>query len=213
MIKNQADLGVQDAIGWTPEVYATYIGNLALADTLKTETLHSPDLTIVKPINTVDPRQNSVHPATPAQIRNIQIGLCNVQFRVRARVAAGQYVAILGNRKILGSWDFTKAFPMSKDSEDESGHESWIAEVQLPAGIETEYRYIVCDGTQVVKYEVGSVVVIVNHLSRLFLAIENFIQKALLMKETMELLELLEGRQPLKNSSSKAGSFRNHRSA
>jgi hypothetical protein len=46
-------------------------------------------------------------------ITKLLLILCRVKFVVQAQCDTGQYVAIVGDRKALGSWDPTKSLPLS----------------------------------------------------------------------------------------------------
>lgn len=153
-----AHKNVRDDIGWTPNVHASYVGNLAMEELLAVESpaLHSPAGNDVipsdfqQPDETVSNSSSQPQPAERNVSRTSTQGMTRVRFEIEVSVTVGQYVAIVGNRKILGSWDVTRAHPMLSK---EGHNDHWVAEVPLPTGIPTEYRYIVCDAGQLGKWE------------------------------------------------------------
>ena len=102
---------------------------------------------------------------------------CKVGFRIRAETKTGQYVAIVGNRKgdnfenltsswlkflqVLGTWDHSYAFPLSgkwfallnSSTCSEKTIGVWEGEVTLPAAVNINYRYIICEGSLLIKWE------------------------------------------------------------
>jgi hypothetical protein len=69
--------------------------------------------------------------------------LCRVQFTVRARTSVGQYVAVIGDRKVLGSWNPTQAMPLTRAPSQETDEQStWSGHVYLPVKVPTKYRCI-----------------------------------------------------------------------
>lgn len=58
-------------------------------------------------------------------------------FSVNATTAYGQNVYVVGSISALGSWDTTKAIPLSS-----AAYPVWSAAVTLPAGTAFEYKYI-----------------------------------------------------------------------
>jgi glycerophosphodiester phosphodiesterase len=85
--------------------------------------------------------------------------MCTVNFQIKASTSSpSEYVAIVGERKVLGSYNYLNALPLTrvKNGDDvvvDTNEDLWIGQAPLPAGVPTRYRYIICEGSQVLKWE------------------------------------------------------------
>jgi len=160
LLDYKANADIKDMYGYTPDVYAAYVGDLNLANLLsgnhRNEALQAAISNLTN--RSADQKKKELsNDSSPSNGNNSNNGLlCKVRFQIRAQTKTGQFVAIVGNRKILGTWDHNYAFPMTLEK-NEGGNESegsiWTAEIRLPYGAKSEYRYVICEGSFLVKWE------------------------------------------------------------
>lgn len=158
LLENHAKKEARDETGWTPQVTAIYYGHLKLAELLSFK--KDPNVTNGLSIH----HNGDKSPMTKSfptklsnsdeeQDQNLEVLFCQVKFMIRTSVDIGQYVAIVGNRKALGSWSHVASVPMTPEEEISKEDCIWTATIRLPAGVRTQYRYIICEGSRLKKWE------------------------------------------------------------
>lgn len=77
-----------------------------------------------------------------------------VQFRVKSSYPiVGKYIAVVGNRTVLGRWDETQAVPMTKLVLEDNEQETWAVTLNLPTLSPIKYKYLLCTGDVCLKSE------------------------------------------------------------
>lgn len=70
-----------------------------------------------------------------------------VRRRRRVQVNFGQHVVLTGSSPELGEWDLGRS-PRMEWSEGRNGEHHWSATVELPAGADVEYKFVIDDPKQ-----------------------------------------------------------------
>lgn len=77
-----------------------------------------------------------------------------VTFQVKSpALPVGQFIAIVGSRKALGSWSFEHSLPMTLLKKESENELIWTVSVSLPSGLYTDYMYTIQEGYRPVLWE------------------------------------------------------------
>eukprot|EP01117_Protostelium_nocturnum_P011839 TRINITY_DN4316_c0_g1_i2.p1 TRINITY_DN4316_c0_g1~~TRINITY_DN4316_c0_g1_i2.p1 ORF type:complete len:1181 (+),score=436.13 TRINITY_DN4316_c0_g1_i2:73-3615(+) len=163
LAKLGADLEITDDTEWTAETYAAYVGDLRLADLIQTKSRAldnmevGRNLTESPQLNLEKENSSPLSPKSPNLRRYQQNLMSCVTFKISALTKGSEYVAVVGERKILGSYNPLHALPLSlenpQDLQEDEMERTWIGSVFLPAGVSTRYRYIICQGSELLRWE------------------------------------------------------------